>query len=269
MTYKTVEESIQDGEPVELYEFAQGITRWSYSSGVGEFEFTGLIYRGTSIVRDRIKQSGDVFKDGIKITLPRDNQLAARLLTYESENVTTLTIRRVHQMDSDLGAVTLWKGRVVGSKANGNTIELTCESVYTSMKRQGLRATFELNCRHRHYGPGCNVNREAYKVSTVVNTVSSPTKLIISDVAGNPNGHFTGGVVEFANGASRFIVSHFGDTIELSYSIGFAAGGMAVNVYPGCDRTTATCRDKFDNLINHGGFPFIPIRNPFNGSSIV
>jgi len=42
-----------------------------------------------------------------------------------------------------------------------------------------------------------------------------------------------------------------------------------VKIYPGCDRVRATCESKFDNLDNFGGFPWIPTKNPFGGSSIV
>jgi hypothetical protein len=37
----------------------------------------------------------------------------------------------------------------------------------------------------------------------------------------------------------------------------------------GCDRTFATCQSKFGNSLNFGGFPWIPVKNPFAGDSIV
>ena len=36
-----------------------------------------------------------------------------------------------------------------------------------------------------------------------------------------------------------------------------------VQVYARCDRTRATCAAKFNNQLRHGGFPEIPILNPF------
>jgi len=36
------------------------------------------------------------------------------------------------------------------------------------------------------------------------------------------------------------------------------AVGDGVKLFTGCDKTTETCRDKFANLINFQGFPFIP-----------
>jgi hypothetical protein len=42
-----------------------------------------------------------------------------------------------------------------------------------------------------------------------------------------------------------------------------------VEIARGCDLRRDTCAGKFDNLANFGGFPDIPGRNPFGGTSIV
>jgi hypothetical protein len=36
----------------------------------------------------------------------------------------------------------------------------------------------------------------------------------------------------------------------------------AVTAFVGCDRKHTTCRDKFNNIPNFGGFPLHPERNP-------
>ncbi|MEM7517429.1 MAG: phage BR0599 family protein, partial [Planctomycetota bacterium] len=43
----------------------------------------------------------------------------------------------------------------------------------------------------------------------------------------------------------------------------------AVTLYPGCDRTNNVCSGKFSNSDNFGGLRFMPVKNPFSGSSIV
>ena len=35
-----------------------------------------------------------------------------------------------------------------------------------------------------------------------------------------------------------------------------------MDAYPGYDGSPATCVDKFDNLDNFVGFPYIPSKNP-------
>ena len=44
--------------------------------------------------------------------------------------------------------------------------------------------------------------------------------------------------------------------------------GDDVIAYAGCDKLNSTCHTKFNNIVNFGGFPFIPSDNPFTGTII-
>ena len=81
-----------------------------------------------------------------------------------------------------------------------------------------------------------------------------------------------------------FITDHTGATLTLSRPMPELAAAIATpeldpdtgeplpmlaDIAPGCDLRAATCAAKFGNLANFGGFPEIPGRNPFGGSSIV
>jgi hypothetical protein len=35
--------------------------------------------------------------------------------------------------------------------------------------------------------------------------------------------------------------------------------GDTFTAYPGCDKTQNTCTSKFNNLVNFGGFPYVPV----------
>src|SRR3546814_2715916 len=41
--------------------------------------------------------------------------------------------------------------------------------------------------------------------------------------------------------------------------------GTAISLYPGCDHRRMTCKDKFNNILNYGGFDWIPTKNPMGG----
>ena len=60
----------------------------------------------------------------------------------------------------------------------------------------------------------------------------------------------------------RFIVLHNGDDLTLIRPLYGLAASDSVNLYEGCDRSLATCIAK-GNVINYGGFPWIPQTNPF------
>ena len=268
MSYLDYENSPQDGNPVELYEFVQGLQRWNYVSGAESMVRLGQVYTPMPVTRDRIKQSSDIFKDSLRLTFPRDDPFASQFLGFAPEGVTTVTVLRGHAGDVDEEFIVYWKGRVVGAKAGGNQVDVECESVFTSIKRPGLRARFEYGCRHALYLRGCNVNREVYKTSGAVLSISGGLAVAVAGAALKPEGYFTGGMLVSASGASRFIVGHVGDVVTMSRPLAELSGATAVDLYPGCDHLKETCKIKFNNLPNFGGFPYIPSRNPFDGSSI-
>jgi uncharacterized phage protein (TIGR02218 family) len=71
------------------------------------------------------------------------------------------------------------------------------------------------------------------------------------------------GVVEFTTGDNagekRDVSSHIGVDLECYLEFPYDIQvGDAFKVSTGCDLLFTTCRDKFDNITNHRGFPFCP-----------
>ena len=88
-----------------------------------------------------------------------------------------------------------------------------------------------------------------------------------SDVTGVADGWFGGGLLVWETGAnaatSAEVKAHTadvnGDTFELFLPAPFAIGvGDVFRVHPGCDKRLDTCRDKFANVINFRGEPYVP-----------
>jgi hypothetical protein len=75
-------------------------------------------------------------------------------------------------------------------------------------------------------------------------------------------------------GTHYLITRHVGDQLTLKRvvpGLATALGGGPVDVLiaPGCDKKVVTCRDRFDNVLNHGGLPgMIRGETPFDGRSI-
>jgi hypothetical protein len=58
------------------------------------------------------------------------------------------------------------------------------------------------------------------------------------------------------------VIKHEGDKLWLNAPLFYATVGQTLEVWPGCDKTLAACRDKFNNAPRFGGFPHIPDKNP-------
>lgn len=265
MAYLNLDTSVQQAKPVYLYKFSNNLGDFFYTSTDLAIVFEGDEYLPETIAHSEVQSSGDITKDSIGLDFPIANEMARALLVGDVDSPTTMTIFR--KLDEFF--VVFWKGRVSTASANSGTINLTCESVFTSMRRPGLRGRYQRTCRHNLYSVGCNVDPMDFAVSGSITNIAGLT-FTIDEASAFASGYFVGGYLEYGL-IRRFISSHYGNQISLiapisNYEISLP---IAVTLYPGCDKVRSTCKNKFDNLNNFGGFPWIPTKNPFSGTSIV
>lgn len=255
---------------------------WTLTSADSDEAYNGDVYTSTAIGRDEVEQKNELSKANLTVTVSLDNEMGRRWLKTSVDAVVGLTVFR---KDVDTGSVVVaWKGRLASVKPNEKSIQLIFESVFTSLRRPGLRQRYQRTCPHVLYGSGCNLSKEDFAVSGQVTNVSGKT-VVFPAAASFPDGWFTAGMIEAPDGTMRFITAHSGQNLTLirpldslseafakqgyGQGYGYGYGGLIARIFPGCDRTTATCASKFNNLVNNGAFPFIPLKNPFGGSSIV
>lgn len=261
----------------ELYRFDDGTESWTWTSADEPITYNDEIYEPHPIGRGEFEQSSDVNRANVSLRVPRTNPVGQRNLQRGADLVTSLTIFRVDDVVS-----VYWKGRIAATKLSGSEIAIECESVLTSSRRMGLRARYQRNCRHALYHRGCGLDREDWAM-TAFCTSADGSAITVPDAATQPTGWYLGGMAQLGD-VIRFIVGHSGAELTLmrpfddlaaaianggyGNNYGNHYGGVAVTIYPGCDRTKETCHTKFDNVMAHGGFSWIPIRNPFDGSAI-
>lgn len=271
MTYDARERSDDQGRPVELYTFNRDYLAWTFTSADRDVVVDMVTYKSATLRRSAIEQGSEMNRSALKLTVPRSFPIAELYRVAPPSDAVTLILRRMHDGDGELA--TIWTGRVVNVawSNDGTQATITCEPVFTSLRRNGLRRTYGRQCPHVLYGPDCRVNREAFRVDGQVSAVQGSI-ITASAWQAYPAGHFDGGFVEWevATGIfeRRFIVSHVaGDLVLANRPVGLAPGAV-VRAYPGCEHTLAACNDKFQNILNYGGTPFIPQKNPFGGDPI-
>ena len=274
MTYSTLESSVQDGRPVYKFKFIRGDDEYLYTSAPYMIGDSNGTFVPAPIKASTVKQSSELSNNGIKITLPRTNELAKIFLGFTPELQTTLTIFRSHDVPgievSDDRVY--WKGRVAAARAEGDGVTLECEDIFTSMRRTGLRARYQKGCRHALFATGCGVNIDSFEAGATILSQSGRVITVEGDSTASLSeaNYYLGGIVKItATGAMRYITGHSGNSLTLISAFGdldLDSSGIAVSIFPGCDHTMATCKDKFNNLDNYGGYPFIPSKNPFRNS---
>jgi uncharacterized phage protein (TIGR02218 family) len=272
VTYATIDVSVQDGTPEYRLLFQQGATAFRYTSRP-EIVSDGVnTWLPVAMTTTEVTQSGEMAKDPVTMRMPRDNALAQTFINGAPDDITFVTIFRSHIGDDVVQ--TYWKGRVAGFSITGDEAEITCENIFTALRRSGLRARYQKGCRHALYSTGCSMVLANFAADATVSAVSGLEVTFTLDNDSNgavvfADGYFTGGIMQAADGM-RYISNHVSGTLTLmqasnSLTTAVLGGPQSVTLYPGCSHTIADCRDKFNNLINFGGFPWIPgeTNNPF------
>ena len=134
-------------------------------------------------------------------------------------------------------------------------------------------------CRHRLYDLGtafdeignCGVDPTSFTVTATVTAILTQRYKFKVALTGKPDGWATNGYVQWTsgsnNGVTNIVKIHAVDsTAAIGESVEFLlpAGtdiqvGDTLKLLAGCDHTLATCKSKFNNVLNFGGFPHLQV----------
>ena len=103
----------------------------------------------------------------------------------------------------------------------------------------------------------CAVDLGALAVAATLTAVGDDW-VEAAEAAAEDDGHFDLGAVTLAGGEAAQVLNHTGTRLTFFAPPAVApAAGDAVTLRPGCDHSWGTCKAKFDNAANYGGFPFM------------
>ena len=141
------------------------------------------------------------------------------------------------------------------------------------LQQKALLQTYTAGCRFDLGDSRCTINLAALTVSGAVTAVTVGSALVAArrrmfrDTSRTEaDGYFDQGKLTWTSGAnigvSSEIKSFVGDDFILwDRMLHPIQIGDAYTATPGCDKLAETCKDKFDNFINFGGFDKLPGRD--------
>ena len=157
--------------------------------------------------------------------------------------------------------VTMFHGEVTTVDNIGRlTCRMTVKSMLNKLAIDMPRDIWQPSCLNILYDGLCTVSKSANAASGSVG--ASPTLTFIP-WSGSAEGIYDQGTVTFEGGAnvgiSRTVRQSTAAGLTLQRPLDYLpAAGDSFVVYKGCDKTTATCAGRFNNLVNFRGFPFVP-----------
>lgn len=253
------------GRPVELYLFERKGVCWPYTSGDMPHTFQGLTYTPQTISRGSFERDEETASSRLQVRLDRGLKVTGQFIDGSTPSPVKLTIYRKHRNDPDF--IVLFRGRVSNAELEGDEVTLDCQSPLGSDEKSIPRHIIMRTCPHVLYGPRCALDRRDHEhAGTIFSILGNAVR--VDGIAESSTDFFTAGViVHQPTGFRAFIQDHFFDNYQhlklLQSPPSDWAPSDPVLLYAGCDRKHTTCRDKFDNIPNFGGFPLHPERDPF------
>lgn len=276
MTFDSFESAQETSQPIEIIQIQIGAEAFYWTSSEDTVTILAQDYDPIPIQRSRIIQSPEERQSIVDFTVAGDNEFAVKYVGVVPGNRAKVTVQRVQRPDfPSPEVVTLYEGYIQSVKfsKDGYSAVIASLPIAAAVSRPIPRYTYQSLCNHVLFDDQCKVDDtdSTWRLSNAeVLTVVGAT-ITVQGADGESDGFYTGGFVEALGGQdARLILEHTGTSLLLLLPFPFDLVGQVVNVFAGCDHTIATCDSKFSttedatsNVINYGGFAFVPTRNIF------
>ena len=270
MSFEPIETSREDGNVLELYEFKYGVDTTRLTSYNRDIVFGGVTWTAIQISRGEVQNSAEQAVNELKVDMPLSHPIASQYIGNVPGKVGSIRIFRAHADDPAEETILIFDGFVSQAKFDGALVATLSLSPSTSVfKRSGPRFNYQSLCNHVLYDSRCKILEDAFRFTGTVVAVGPRTIEVSGLLAAEGADWAVSGFVRSPAGTSddaRLILSQSGDTLSLLNDFAESPLLGTVDVFAGCDHSLAICESKFANVINYGGFPFVPIKNPFNSS---
>jgi uncharacterized phage protein (TIGR02218 family) len=269
MTYSDAELGVIGSAPVEMYHFHRGGWCWPYTSADSPQLLNGITYNPVTISRGSIEKNQESGSNELEVRLHVDLKMAEQFLVANPPTPVGLRVYRRHRTDPE--AIVIFRGTVGYAERFGYELVLRCETPLGARERSVPTEIIARTCPHVLYGPRCGLTKDDWKHTGTIATISG-TEYKASGMTTVPwenDWANAGFLYNITRGGYAFVQDHWtGVSVGVHhFDVLQPVAGWAVSdsvaVYAGCDRLVETCRDKFDNVPNFGGFPLHPERNPF------
>ncbi len=284
MAFDTLEESVEDAQPVELFKFSNLEDVFTYTSGQIPVIFMAETYTPRPVTRGPDDVQTLDAKRQMVVKMPVDDPFIARYIATLPATQDQFQLWRLHTSDTPTPEVReIFCGKVSNVAISGNEALVNILSFGSILGRTIPQQTTRNLCNHVLYDTRCKVVDTSFSMATTVTSISSDGLTITIDGGTNvifdtglqlsaqltaDAAYFDGGLLQrsvLEARMARSVTDVGGNVADIVVLIPFAtiSVGSTLDLFAGCDHQFPTCRTKFTNQRNYGGFPYVPTKNPF------
>lgn len=268
MTFDANERSVSQNRPIDLYTITTPTRVYLLTSYPADVTYDGITYTAITMSRGEQQVTQDPTGRELMVYLPITHELVQRFCASGiPEHGIKVNLQRLQTVSGV--ATQSFDGFATGMNIQGNVAAIRCPSITDDaikIKLPVIRA--QKTCNHVLFDKQCspsppfNGPKEAdfSSVSTIVSQTVAPgvITLVVASVSGHPTGYFDfGRVVHTATQQSVLVLQQTSTTLIIQTPIVGAQPGDGVTMIGGCDHSLTACHDKFLNVKNFGGFPYM------------
>lgn len=267
-TFVQDETGLDTANPIELYRFSGSLVAYTYTSGNREMTFHAPSatlqedYKPIAMNRSEVILGDITDRNELKIMLPINIAIVADYV-FDIAPVSDLTVE-IYRQNGATGAWNLiFAGVVSGIGLRNNQATLTCPSVFTNyLDSEFPNVFYQSMCNLQTYSTRCGAVKADFTTFGVINAINDDGTLVVNAAGTFETNYFAPG--EIITGVERrLILAQTGDILTINYQFRSLTVGDAVSLVAGDDHSITTCNDKFDQMTNFVGWPYIPYINPF------
>jgi hypothetical protein len=284
MAYIDKEDSVQDGQPIELHRFSNSEEVFLYTNGPDPVTYNFETYDPIAISRSSPKLEQVQESRDMRVQVGIRNAFALRYILDTPASLDRYQMFRQHSTDlATPQTIQIFEGDVTRVQFNKNEAEIHIKNVGSILERLIPRQTTRNACNHILYNTHCGAAQGNFSMVVEVTNISedgqeitvdggtntiTDTGLQLSAQITDDSAYFLGGVITrggIENRMVRISTNPGGNISVLTVSFHFQilAVGDPLILSAGCDLSFPVCGTRFDNKLRYGGFPFIPNKNLF------
>ena len=271
-TFDQDERSVEASKPVEIYEFTLGIDApVRFTSAEDTISFGGENYLPESIERNSVALGKDERQRLLQIKIPLANEFAAQYIGIPPGERAQVVVRRLQRDAIPFTARLLFDGFLQSVRfPDDRWAILGVQSLEAALAQIIPRFTYQGLCNHFLYDNQCGIIATNFQLSSALVTAESGNTITVTG-AGASGLNFTGGFVKpIGVNDFRMVTAQSGDVLTLLLPFKVSPLNQTIDAFAGCNRIIdEDCLLVFNNPEEHGGFPFIPKRNPIGGNIVV
>lgn len=280
MTYATDEASRESSNPIELYRFVGPLATYRRVSGNKDVDFNNGVdglqtFTATPMSRSNLVLAPDGNAPEMTVIIPTSDAISLAYVFQVAPQELVCTIYRQHVSTGDFE--TYWEGPVTGFSV--------AEYEVTMRIPHPLKQLMEDKLPNIHYQPFCNnvlfdavcslVDTD-HKETAQIDSISGDGKTITFKAAGGlvsagrANSWANGGEILSSNGERRMVLTQTGEVCIILWPFSSdVSPDDFMTVFAGCNHSLDQCVNKFSNVDNFNGMPFILTQelNPTQGGT--